>query len=92
MIVKDNNYFCITMSIRRDIPQIIALRERVENRFGKTDAYKEHTEKTANYTKDKWQDVNTGLMTVFAEFAECKGNGSTSESSKAQAIVAKLRV
>ena len=34
-IVKDNDYFCNMMSIRRDIPQIIALRDRVETRFGK---------------------------------------------------------
>ena len=63
----------------------------VENHFGKTDAYKEHTEKTANYTKDKWQDVNTGLMTVFAEFAECKKNGNAADSEKAQAIVKELQ-
>ena len=63
----------------------------VENRFGKTDAYKEHTEKTANYTKDKWQDVNTGLMTVFAEFAECKKNDNAADSEKAQAIVKELQ-
>ena len=29
------NYFCTAMNIQREIPQIIALRERVESRFGK---------------------------------------------------------
>ena len=29
------NYFCITMAIKSNIPQIVALRHRVEERFGK---------------------------------------------------------
>ena len=29
------NYFCVTMAIKSDIPQIAALRHRVEERFGK---------------------------------------------------------
>ena len=30
----------------------------VKQRFGNTDAYKEHAEKTANYAAEKWQEVN----------------------------------
>ena len=41
----------------------------VEQRWGDTKAYKEHAEKTANYTKEKWQAVTDGLMTVLAKFA-----------------------
>ena len=63
----------------------------VENRFGKTDAYKEHTEKTANYTKDKWQEVNDGLMAIFSKFAECIENGHTADSDDAQALVKELQ-
>ena len=37
-----------------------------KERWGETDAYKEHKQKTANYSKDKWQEVNDGLMTIFA--------------------------
>ena len=33
-----------------------------KQRWGETDAYKEHQEKTADYSKDKWQEVNDGLM------------------------------
>lgn len=63
----------------------------VKQRFGNTDAYKEHAEKTANYTKDKWQVVNDGLMTVFAKFAECMQNGNTADSYEAQALVIELQ-
>lgn len=63
----------------------------VKQRFGNTDAYKEHAEKTANYTADKWQEVNDGLMSVFAKFAECMKNGYTADSVEAQALVKELQ-
>lgn len=63
----------------------------VKQRFGDTDAYKEHIEKTANYTKDKWNDVNDGLNAVFAKFAECMNNGNTADSYEAQALVKELQ-
>ena len=62
-----------------------------KERWGNIDAYKEHKEKTANYTKDKWQDVNDGLMALFAKFAEYKNNGNTSNSDEAQALVIELK-
>ncbi len=63
----------------------------VKQRFGNTDAYKEHAEKTANYTTDKWQEVNDGLMSVLAKFAECMKNGYTADSVEAQALVKELQ-
>ena len=62
-----------------------------KQRFGGTDAYKEHAEKTANYTKDKWQTVNDGLMTVFAKFSECKKCGHSVDSDEALALVKELQ-
>ena len=62
-----------------------------KERFGNTDAYKEHTQKTANYTKDKWQSVNDGLMSVFAEFSECMKSGNSADSTEAQDLVKKLQ-
>ena len=60
-------------------------------RWGATDAYREHEQKTRNYTKDKWEEANDGLMAIFAEFAACKQSGSGVDSNEAQAIVAKLQ-
>ena len=62
-----------------------------KQRWGETDAYKEHQEKTADYSKDKWQEVNEGLMTIFAKFAECMKNGHTADSDDVQALVKELQ-
>ena len=60
-------------------------------RYGNTAAYKEHEQKTKNYTKEKWAEANDGLMAIFAEFATCKQSGAGVDSNEAQAIVAKLQ-
>ncbi len=60
-------------------------------RYGNTAAYREHEQKTKNYTKEKWAEANDGLMAIFAEFAACKQNGAEADSNDAQAIVAKLQ-
>ena len=60
-------------------------------RWGDTEAYREHEHKTKNYTKEKWAEANDGLMAIFAEFATCKANGVTPASAEAQALVAKLQ-
>lgn len=63
----------------------------VQERFGETDSYKEYEQKTADYTKDKWQDVNDGLMTFLAKFAECMKSDHTADSKEAQALVKELQ-
>ena len=61
------------------------------SRWGNTDAYREHEQKTKNYTKEKWTEANDGLMAIFAEFAALKNSGATADSAEAQALVAKLQ-
>ena len=61
------------------------------SRWGVTDAYREHEQKTKNYTKEKWVGANNGLMAIFAEFAACKESGASAASAEAQALVAKLQ-
>ena len=60
-------------------------------RWGDTSAYREHEQKTKNYTKEKWAEANDGLMAIFAEFAACKQSGAEVDSNEAQALVAKLQ-
>ncbi len=62
-----------------------------KQRWGETEAYKEHKEKTANYTEDKWQQVNDGLNTVLAKFAECMNKGHAVDSVEAQTLVKELQ-
>ena len=60
-------------------------------RWGNTEAYYEHEQKTKNYTKEKWAEANDGMMVIFAEFAACKASGASADSAEAQALVAKLQ-
>ena len=61
------------------------------DRWGDTDAYREHEQKTKSYTKEKWAEANDGLMAIFAEFVACKDSGASADSDEAQALVAKLQ-
>ncbi len=60
-------------------------------RYGNTDAYREHEQKTKNYTKEKWAEANEGLMAIFAEFSACKDSGASPDSVEVQSLVAKLQ-
>ena len=61
-------------------------------RWGNTYAYREHEQKTKNYTKEKWAEANEGLIAIFAEFDMLKNSGATADSIEAQALVAKLQM
>ena len=61
------------------------------SRWGNTEAYYEHEQKTKNYTKEKWAEANDGMMAIFTEFAACKASGASADSAEAQALVAKLQ-
>ena len=61
------------------------------SRWGNTDAYREHEEKTKNYTKEKWAEISDGLMDIFAEFAKRKNDGFVANSPEVQSLVVKLQ-
>ena len=61
------------------------------SRWGNTDAYREHEQRTKHYTKEKWTEANDGMMAIFAEFAACKVSGASADSVEVQALVAKLQ-
>ena len=63
----------------------------VRERWGNTSTFREHEQKTKNYTKEKWAEANDGLMAIFAEFALCKDSGVSADSDEAQALVGKLQ-
>ena len=65
--------------------------DEVQECWGDTDAYREHEQKTKNYTKENWAEANDGLMAIFAEFVACKHSGTDATSNEAQALVAKLQ-
>ena len=61
------------------------------SRWGDNDAYREHEQKTKNYTKEKWAEANNGLMAIFAEFAAYKDSGASADSAAAKELVTKLQ-
>ena len=66
-------------------------KDEVKEKWGKTDAYKEHVEKTKNYSKDKWSNLIGEMNDIIAEFAACKKNGEKPDSVKAQNYVKMLQ-
>ncbi len=63
----------------------------VKERWGKTDAYKEHEEKTRNYSKQKWNDLGAGMDHIMTEFALCMRKDEYPDSTEAQNLVKMLQ-
>ena len=62
-----------------------------QERWGKTDAYKEHAQKTKGYGKDKWNNLAADMNVILGEFAICMKKGNTPDAEEAQALVKKLQ-
>ena len=62
-----------------------------KEKWGTTDAYKEHAEKTKNYSKQKWNNLAEGMDHIMGEFAVCMKNGKMSDSEEAQNLVKMLQ-
>ena len=60
-------------------------------RYCNTDAFREHERKTKYYSKEKWAEINDGLMAIFAEFAECKNHEYDVNLPEVQSLVGKLQ-
>ena len=60
-------------------------------KWGKTDAYKEHTERTKSYSKQKWNDLAEGMDHIMTEFALCMRKDERPDSTEAQSLVKMLQ-
>ena len=63
----------------------------VKERWGNTEAYAEFSERTKDYSKERFADINTGLDDIFRDFAELMKNGAEPSSDEVQALVKKLQ-
>ncbi len=63
----------------------------VQEKWGKTDAYKEYEGKTKDYSKDKWQGLADGMNDIIAEFAACMKHGDAAHSAAVQDLVKQLQ-
>ena len=62
-----------------------------QEKWGNTDAYKEHEEKTKNYSKKKWSELADGMNRIMSEFAVCMKKGEEPNSTEAQNLVKTLQ-
>ena len=68
-----------------------AYKAEARQRWGNTDAYREHAERTKNYSKTKWKELAGEMNEIFAEFALCMKNGETPDSAEVQNLVKALQ-
>ena len=62
-----------------------------EEKWGKTDAWKQHAEKTKNYSSQKWNSLAGDMDAIMEKFALCMKNGHTPDSDEAQMLVNALQ-
>lgn len=68
-----------------------AYKAEAQEKWGKTDAYKEHAEKTKHYSREKWSGLADGMDRIMAQFAACMKNGEAPDSIEAQNLVKNLQ-
>ena len=66
-------------------------RAEAKEKWGKTDAYEEHAERTKNYSKQKWNDLAEGMDHIMTEFAACMRKGEMPDSAGVQSLVKMLQ-
>ncbi len=62
-----------------------------KEKWGKTDAYRQHTEKTKHYSKQKWNELTEEMDHIMAEFTLCMKRDQTPDSTDAQNLVKMLQ-
>ena len=62
-----------------------------EEKWSKTEAYKEHAEKTKNYSESKWHSLTESMDNIMSEFALCMNSGKPADSVEAQNLVKLLQ-
>ncbi len=66
-------------------------KDEVKEKWGKTQAYAEYTEKSKSYTKDSCNSMAEGMNLILAEFAVAMKNGYSADSAETQGLVGKLQ-
>jgi DNA-binding transcriptional MerR regulator len=74
-----------------DNSEFEAYKAEAQEKWGKTDAYKEHSEKTKHYSQEKWNGLADGMDRIMAQFAVCMKAGNTPASAEAQSLAKTLQ-
>jgi len=60
-------------------------------KWGQTEAYQQHEEKTKHYSKDRWNSLAEEMDGIMAAFAACMRRGTSPGAAEAQALVKTLQ-
>lgn len=74
-----------------DNSEFEAYKAEAQERWGKTDAYREHAEKTKHYSKEKWNDLSKGMDDILSAFSASAKTGEKPDSAQAQKLVEMLQ-
>ena len=66
-------------------------KNEVKEKWGKTEAFKEHEEKTKGYSKEKWNSLAEDMDNIMQQFSLCMKEGNTTDSNEAQNLVKLLQ-
>ena len=68
-----------------------AYKAEARERWGNTDAYRQHEEKTKAYSDGKWNALAGEMNKIFAAFHQCMQKGEAPASAEAQNLVKALQ-
>ena len=68
-----------------------AYKAEAKERWGNTDAYRQHEEKTKAYSDGKWNALAGEMNKIFAVFHQCMQKGEVPASAEAQSLVKALQ-
>lgn len=86
------NYPCRRHHYTQHCANVQKAAKEAKEKWGDTAAYKESAEKTADYSADKWKQINSAMYEIISEFADCKGKGFAPENPEAQALAKNGRI
>ena len=66
-------------------------KDEVQEKWGKTEEYKEYFQKTKMYSKEKWNNLSEEMNAIFMEFVTCMKKGDKPSSIDVQILVKKLQ-
>ena len=66
-------------------------KEEVKEKWGQTEAYREYSRKSKDYTQKKQSDLNAGMGEIFGEFARCMKQGEEPAGAAAQDLAQRLQ-
>lgn len=66
-------------------------KNEVKEKWGSTEAYREYSQKSKDYSKENFNTLGDGMDNILEEFAICMNSGATPDSEDTQNLVEKLQ-